>query len=112
MRCFSKTSSNLSVSLIFKQLSLFHEKLCVLLDVSVATTVAKSGGLSTGALIGILIPVVFLVVLIIAVIVYKCRKPSYYGRGNKLMAGKPTRFSELKSRFGKTTEVPYQEDID
>lgn len=71
---------------------------------------ASSGGLSKGALIGIIIPVVLLIVLVIAIIVYKCRKTSYY-RGDKLM-GKPTRFSELKSQFAKTAEVPYQEDID
>ena len=75
-----------------------------------ANTGAKSRGLSTGALIGIIITVVLIIAIVIAVIVYKCRKTQYY-RGDRLV-DKPARFSDLKSRFGRTTEVPYQEDID
>lgn len=76
----------------------------------IATTHQAGHGLSKGAVIGIVLGVIILIVLAVAVVVYKRRQISYH-RGEKLMGGS-SRFSDLKSRFGKTAEIPYREDVD
>ncbi|XP_074615759.1 scavenger receptor cysteine-rich type 1 protein M160-like isoform X2 [Acropora palmata] len=68
-------------------------------------------GLSKGALIAIIFVVLILAVVVIGVIIYRCRQISYY-RGQTLMARSVNRFSDLKSRLVKTSEIPYQEEVD
>ena len=87
-----------------------HYFLFVIVGFKIATTHQAGHGLSKGAVIGIVLGVIILIVLAVAVVVYKRRQISYH-RGEKLMAGS-SRFSNLKSRFGKTAEIPYREDVD